>query len=207
MPFITSKIEVSKKETVSGKNEYVKVGEVAIHVPTLQDIIDVGTPTQEVDDKGAPVFTDDGLPVYKADAHNWAQNAVFAQVKAQARNKLVSGTATLKAGAVIATDWASLTAEGVNTGEALAIVREAKQAMAAWAASLGKSAGAQALINGMFGNKQALALQSAANKAKIETYVMDFAASLDAAKQARFEKYITSVLEVCTATAESLDDF
>jgi hypothetical protein len=207
MTFITSKIEVSKKEAVAGKNEYVKVGEVAIHVPTLQDIIDAGTPTAEVDDKGAALLTDDGLPVYKADAHNWAMNAIFAQVKAQARNKLVSGTATLKPGAVIATDWPTLTAEGTNTGEALAIVREAKQAMAAWAASLGKSAGAQALINGMFGNKQALALQSDANKAKIEAYIMDFAASLDEAKQARFERYITSVIEVCTAKADSLDDF
>lgn len=195
-------MQVSKKDPI--KKEYVPVGKVSIFVPLLSDLIPAAE--QLVDDKGAPVFTDDGLPVYKDDNHNWLQNSIFAQVKAQARNKLVSGTAALKPNVTIATDWAGLTAEGGgNSGEGLAKVREVKALFAKYAASLGKSVNAQTTMNMLFGNKQALSLQTESNRDKIATYVTEFASTLDAAQLERYQVYLESVLEACKA--EVAEDF
>lgn len=197
-------MDVSKK--VNGK--YQKVGAVEINVPVLHDLF--STVEIQKDDKGNDLV-EDGLPVYKDDKHNYVQGAIFAAVKAQARNKLVSGTAELKAGQKIAATWEELTAEGerVGNGEALAAVREAKAAFAEHVKTLGKSKNAQDTLNLLFGNKQALSVQSAENKAKMEGYVTDFAEKLatDAPDQfSRFEKYITGILASCAAT-EDAEDF
>lgn len=195
------KIEVNKK--VNGK--YSKVGEVAIHVPMLHELF--AEAKIAVDKEGKQVF-EDGLPVYEKDEHNWVQGSMLAQVKAQARNKLVPGTADVKAGQAIATDWASLTAEGDRVGnpDALAAIREAKADFSKWVASLNKSAAAQATLNTLFGNKQALALQSSDNKQKMSGYVTDFAASLEVAQLERYTKYLDSVIAACEVTTE-VDDF
>ena len=199
--FATLTIEVSKK--VAGK--FAKVGDVSIFVPTLEA---AGfTAERQLDEKGAEVV-EDGLPVYKSEAHNWIQGAMLAQVKAQARNKLVSGTATLKDGQAIASDWATLTAEGERggNGDALAVVREVKAAFAKHVASLGKSQKAQDTLTTLFGSKQSLALQSPENKSKMEQYVSDFAATLDEANTNRFMKYLEGIATACSNT-EEVDDF
>lgn len=195
------KIEVNQK--VNGK--YSPVGEITIHVPTLDEVFE-GVAISK-DKEGKEVF-EDGLPVYEKDEHNWIQGAILAQVKAQARNKLVSKTADLKPGQKIAETWAELTAEGERVGnaDALAAIREAKTDFAAWVASLGKSAAAQATMNTLFGNKAALSLQSDTNKQKVAKYVEDFAATLDEAKLERYMKYLESIQAACEATTE-VDDF
>lgn len=194
-------IEVSKK--VAGK--YSKVGDVTIHVPTLED---AGfTPEAQLDDKGQPVV-EDGLPVYKSEAHNWILGAMLAQVKAQARNKLVSGTASLKDGAAIATDWAALTAEGDRggNGDALAAIREVKADFAKHVASIGKSQKAQETLTTLFSSKNSLALQSPENKAKMESYVAAFAETLDEVKLARYMRYLEGINVACAVSVE-VDDF
>lgn len=185
-------IDVSKK--VNGK--FAKQGEVAITVPTLEDILPFIT--------SKVTGEEDGLPVYEAVEANWVQGAILAMVKAQARNKLVSGTATLKDGLTIATDWASLVAEGVRGGgEALAIAREAKAAFADWMAKQGKSEAATNAVVALFSNKTALTLQSATNKGKVKAYVESFAESLDEAALERLGKPIEGVLASCEATEEA----
>lgn len=195
-------IDVNKKVA----NKFQKVGEVAIYCPTLEDAKLSGMERQK-DEKGADLM-EDGLPVYKDQAHNWLQGAILSQVKAQARNKLVSGTATLKDGQTIATDWDSLTAEGERggNGDALAVVREVKAAFAKHVAGLGKSQKAQETLTTLFGSKQSLALQSPENKAKMEQYVSDFAETLDEAQLARYTKYLEGIAAACAVTAE-VDDF
>ena len=199
--FAACLIEVNKK--VDGK--YAKVGDVTIHVPTLDCF---GITAEQAKDKDGAPLVDDGLPVYTTDEANWLQGAILAQVKAQARNKLVSGTAELKPGAKIATNFAELTAEGdrAGNGAALQAIRELKTLFAKWVAGLGKSAAAQALLNGLFGNKQALAVQAADNKAKMMQYVQDFAESLEEAQLEAGQKYLQSLLDVC-ASSVSADDF
>jgi hypothetical protein len=194
-------MEVNKK--VAGK--YDKVGEVTLHVPLLHTVFTEAKIAK--DDKGNEVY-EDGLPVYEKDEHNWIQGAILALAKAQARNKLVSGTATLKAGKTIANDWAGIMAEGERVGnpEALAAIREAKADFAKWVATLGKSEGAQQTLITLFGNKAALGLQNTANKGKMVGYIEQFAATLDDAKTARYTKHLESLLAIAEA-GEDVNDF
>lgn len=194
-------IEVSKKLSVNGTSKHVKQGEVQITVPVLTDIIPFITTEIKKDEKGAEVY-EDGLPVYASDEMNWVQSAMLASVKAQARNKLVSGTATLKDGLSIATDWASLIAEGVRGGgEALAIAREAKQAFAEWMAKQGKSEAATNTVVMLFSNRQGLALQSDVNKGKVKAYVESFFESLSDEQGERFAKPLDAVIAACESVA------
>lgn len=191
-------MEVSKK--VNGK--FAKQGEVTITVPVLADVIAFVTSPIKKDDKGAEIV-EDGLPVYEDDKANWLQSAMLASIKAQARNKLVSGTATLKDGNTIPTDWEGILAEGVRGGgEALAIAREAKTAFAEWMAKQGKSEAATNAVVGLFSNRQALSLQSATNKGKVKAYVESFAESLDEAALERITKPVEAELAACEDTAE-----
>ena len=198
--FTACLIEVNKKVD----NKYVKVGDVTIHVPTLASF---GITAEQAKDKEGALLIDDGLPVYITDEANWLQGAILAQVKAQARNKLVSGSADLKPGAKIATNFAELTAEGdrAGNGAALQAIRELKTLFAKWVAGLGKSAAAQALLNGLFGNKQALAVQAVDNKNKMAQYVADFAESLAPEALESGQKYLQSLLDVCSTSADASD--
>jgi len=194
-------IDVSKK--VAGK--FAKVGTVDIYCPTLED---AGFSPEVQKDAEGKAVVEDGLPVYKNEAHNWILGAMLAQVKAQARNKLVSGTAALKEGASIAQDWVALTAEGERggNGDALAAVREVKADFAKYVAALGKSQKAQETLITLFSSKNSLALQSPENKAKMETYVANFAETLDEAQMTRYAKYLEGIAAACAAVAE-VDDF
>lgn len=189
-------IEVSKKIN----SKFVKQGEVQITVPVLADVLEFVASHIKKDDKGNEVY-EDGLPVYENDKANWLQGAMLAAIKAQARNKLVSGTATLKEGLSIPTDWEGILAEGTRGGgEALAIAREAKAAFAEWMGKQGKSEAATQTVVTLFSNKQALALQSEVNKGKVKAYVEAFSETLDVAALERFEKPIQSVLDTCEQT-------
>jgi hypothetical protein len=201
--FAALTIEVNKKTPGTGK--FAKVGEATIYCPTLEA---AGfTVERQLDEKGQEVI-EDGLPIYKSDAHNWIQGAMLAQTKAQARNKLVSGTATLKDGQTIANDWATLTAEGERggNGEALQIVRDVKAAFAKYVATLGKSQKAVETLITLFASKQSLALQSPENKGKMSQYVSDFAETLPADQLTRYMKYLEGINAACDNT-EEVDDF
>lgn len=181
-------IDVSKK--INGK--FAKQGEVTITVPVLADVMEF---------INAPVTgEEDGLPVYESDKANWLQGAMLAAIKAQARNKLVSGTAQLKEGLSIPTTWEEILAEGVRGGgEALAIAREAKEAFKDWMSKQGKSENATNTVVTLFSNRAALTLQSKANKEKVKAYVEQFAESLDEAALERFAKPIQAVSDACDA--------
>lgn len=187
-------IDVSKK--VNGK--FQKQGDMTITVPLLADCLPF---------IGAEVTgEEDGLPVYADDKANWLQGAILAAVKAQARNKLVPGTATVKDGQSIPTDWEGLLAEGVRGGgEALAIAREVKQLFTEWVVKLGKSEAATNTLVTLFSNRQALALQSADNKAKVKGYVEQFIDTIEEDKLERYQKPIDAVLATCEAAAVAED--
>lgn len=181
---------VSKK--INGK--YVQQGEVAIVVPILEDIASHVA--------GAKITgEEDGLPVYDNDPANYVMSAILAYVKMNARNKLVSGTATLKPGAKIPTNWEELCAEGERggNGAALQLAREVREAFAKWVASIGKSAAAQAVITGYFNNKTALQLADSGNKAKMAAYIEQFAAQLDEETLERYARPLENISEACAA--------
>jgi len=191
-------ISVSKK--IGGK--YEKQGEVAITVPTLEDIQGF-----VVGDKAKITGEEDGLPVYADDVANWVQSAMLSYVKANARNKLVSGTATLKPGLSIPTNWAELCAEGERggNGAALKLYAEVKDAFAKWASTLGKSETTVKVMTSYFNSRVALEMASADHKAKLEAYVQQFAESLDAETLERYTGPIERVLETCAVEASDFE--
>lgn len=187
--------EVSKKvPSVGGGNEYQKVGEVLIPIPTLEAFGITAEHRARTEDD-----PDDGLPLYKDEKIAWLFEAVVAQCKAQARNKLVPGTATLKDNNKIAENFEELVAEGERRGnaEALKLAKEIITSFSSFVQGLGKSAQTQAVLVGLFRNKQALALQSDENKTKMKGYLSQYAETLDEKNLERYTKYLTSVEDAC----------
>jgi len=190
-------IDVSKKE--NGK--FNKVGEQVIHCPTLADIIQFVTSPVKKDDKGAEM-SDEGLPVYESDEANWVQGAMLAAVKAQARNKMVSGTAQLKDGQKIPETWAELCAEGVRDGSGLALAREFKAAFGDWVAKQGLSEAAANALTTLVSNKAALTLQSESVKKKVADRLAQFA---DGLEPDALEKFMRP-LEAATAATQAVEE-
>ena len=156
--FTKVNIEVSKRNEKKGEKS-VKIGDIAIYVPILKDLLPFIGSEIKKDEKGQEIY-EDGLPVYESDEANWIQNALLAQVKAQARNKLEPGTVNLKEANKIPENWAELIAEGTRgPGAALEIARQFKSAFSTWVSKLGLSESASNTLNTLISNKAALALQ------------------------------------------------
>ena len=191
------KMEVSKKEEVAGRPQYVKQGEVIIYYPTLEDF-GINAEVKESDEEGFPVYADSKM--------QYAFDAVLAAVKAQARNKLVSGTATLKDGQSIATTLeALLESNTANRGDSLAAVREMLAAFKLWLATTGKKESVQAAVYSLAANRTGLSLQSEDKKSKFLVYLSDFAAKLTPAQADRFLRPLTALEEAATG-GDPLDD-
>lgn len=209
---------VSKKEDVNGKNEYVKKGEVEVFYPLLSELGFNVEPIMETvteiskDANGNEVKKpveivkedDDGFPSYKDEKAQYVFDAILAAVKSAARNKLVTGTATIKPGLSIASTIEDLI-EGGNKGDALAATREFLAAFKAWLPSTKKSEKVQAAVFDLAKNKAGLSLQPDDKKAKFLVYITDFTATLNAEQATRFERALTALGEACTA-GDALDD-
>ena len=200
MEFIKVNMVVSKREN----KEFKKVGEVDIFVPPVQEITAVTATAQVKKDEKDPTkdAEEDGLPVFVDDRMNWLYGAVYAAVKAQARNKLQPGTATLKDNNKIATNWDELIAEGVRDGAGLKIARECKDAFKEWVAKQGLSEAASNTLVTLFGNKAALQLQSQGTKDKVKARILAFGESLSEEDAEKFNRPVSSVLEACEPTEE-----
>jgi hypothetical protein len=192
------KIDRNIKETVAGKTAYKKVGEAEVYVPLLEEF---GITAEQAQAEGKPQVTDDGLPVYTKDDHNFLLSAIVAAVKVNARNKLKAD------GGVIPMTLADLLAESEsNSGKALEAIRNLKAAFAKWVAGLGKAVATQTMLIQAFGSKQVLAAHPAGTREKLAGYFTDFAATLSEDDLLAGKRYLDSLLDTCTATVE-LDDF
>lgn len=200
MSFKQITIDVSKKE--NGK--FNKVGEQTIHVPLLADVIPFITSAIKKDEKGVEVY-EDGIPVYEADQANWVQGAILAMVKAQARNKMIPSTATLKDGQKIAENWEELCAEGVRDGSGLALAREFKSAFGEWVSKQGLSEAAAATLITLVSNRAALTLQQQATKDKVKARLEGFAEALDAEKLEKYTRPLEAAMGACDASADAMD--
>lgn len=185
-------MEVSKKEN----GQYVKQGEVEIFYPLLNEL---GLNVE------ATGFDEDGFPTYADDKVQYVFDAVLAAVKANARNKLVSGTASLKPGLSIATSVEELLESGGNKGDALAAVREFLAAFKAFLPSSGKSEKYQAAIYDMVKNKSAVAVATDDRKQKVAVMLAAFAETLDEAQATRFSRPLLALNEACES-GDPLDE-
>lgn len=186
-------MKVSKKED----GEYKEVGEVTVFYPLLSEL---GLP---VEPSGKD---EEGFPTYADERVQYVFDAVLAAVKATARNRLQSGTATLKEGNTIAETVEALLATGERSGEALKTRREYFASFKAWLPSLGKAAAFNTAVYDIVSNVKNIQYQTAKRKANILQLITDHAASLSAEDAARFERIIVQIGEACE-TAEELSDF
>jgi hypothetical protein len=211
MQKIMMTVSVTKNAgTANAKRE--AIGDVPVFIPTLTEIAAaIGQAEQAKNDKGELQVDSDGTVIYTTDAANWIQNAIANAVKMSARNKLEPQSISCKEGLKIAETMDELCAESSRTGsgEGLAILREAKDLFAAYAAKLGKSADTTSLLITLFSNRQALATQSAVVKEKMKGYVEEFAAALNDEQAERYTRPLEAVLKGCEAadTVSAATDF
>lgn len=194
------KLDVSKKVSIGpDKNEYQKVGEVVVPIPTLEAFGITAETRARTEDDGE----DDGLPLYKEQNIDWLFGAVVASCKMQARNKLVSGTAELKEGLKIAATFEELTAEGERRGnaEALKLAKEVVTSFTSYVQGLGKTAQTQAMLIGLFRNRQGLSLQPDTAKEKFKGYLSSYAETLSEEDLGRYQKILTAVEDACAPGA------
>lgn len=179
----------------------VDVGSVEVYYPTLQELgFSAAVPSGwELTDKdGKPVAakeTDsEAFPVYEAEGLDYTFNAVLAAVKANARNKLNSGTATLKDGLKIAETLEELFASGERSGEALKIKSEAIKSFKAYLASTGKSQAYQFQIaNWVTKAKDIMPLLPEGHKKAALAHVEAWGKTLDSALVERFSRFIQAI--------------
>lgn len=181
-------LEISKRNNEGEKQ--TKVGEVTIFYPELSEM------GLEVT---AKEYDKDGFPVYADERVQYVFDCVFGQVKAQARNKLQSGTAELKDGNKIAETVEELIAAGERGGEALKIRREYLDAFKKFLAGTGKSAAYQAAVYDLVSTPKVISLQTDDRKAKILALITKFATELPAESAGRFAKNLLNVEEACKA--------
>lgn len=199
-------MKVSKKED----GEYKEVGEVSVFYPLLDEMGLSVTPSgyekEGKDGKMEACVAGEGFPTYADERVQYVFDAVLAAVKATARNRLQSGTATLKEGNTIAETVEALLATGERSGEALKTRREYFASFKAWLPSLGKAAAFNTAVYDIVSNVKNIQYQTAKRKANILQLITDHAASLAAEDAARFERIIVQIGEACE-TAEELSDF
>ena len=194
-------MNVSKKED----GEYKLVGSVVVPYPLLDELGLAVSPSSyektDKDGKAVAAAADDAeaFPIYSDEKVQYVFDAVLAAVKATARNKLVSGTATLKPDNTIADTVEALIATAERSGEALKQRREYFNSFKTWLASLGKSAG---YVTGMFdivSNVKNIPYQSDARKAAVKSLVSQHAATLSAEAIAKWERTMTQIDEAASA--------
>lgn len=179
----------------------ISVGSVEVYYPTLIELGFAGAipSSWEVEDKdGKPVAAkeedSEAFPVYEAEGLDYAFNAVLAAVKANARNKLNSGTATLKDGLKIAETLEELFASGERSGEALKIKSEAIKSFKAYLASTGKAAAYQFQVaNWIQKAKDILPLLPDAHKKVALAHVEAWGKTLDVVTVDRFGRFIQAI--------------
>lgn len=185
-------LEVSKK--VNG--QYEKIGDVTINYPLLNELgFDIEATGKD----------DDGLPTYADEKVQFVFDSVFAAVKANARNKLQSGTINLKEGLKIAETVEELLTTGERSGAALQNLRDLLALFKAWLPSTGKDSKTQAALYDLVSNRKALGLASDTIKGKVQGYISNFAESLTAEQAAKYERILVALDDACQSV-NALDD-
>lgn len=200
-------MQVTKKENVEGsdKAKAVPVGSVVVYYPLLSEMgIEVAPSKYVAEDKdGKEIDSDESnaeaFPVYASDAVQMVFDALLAAIKATARNRLVSGTATLKDGQKINSTVEEMLEETTRNGAALAARREYMASFKAWLPSLGKPAPWNVGIFDIVSNVKNIPYQSAARKTLVKELVTSHAATLTAEQVAKWEKTMTTIDENASA--------
>jgi hypothetical protein len=126
-------------------------------------------------------------------------DSLLAQVKATARNRLQTGTATLKDGARINSTVEEMLEETTRNGEALAERRAYFKSFIAFLATLGKPAAWVSGMSDIVTNVKNIPYQSAARKTAVKSLIAQHAATLTPEAVGKWAKVMTQIDENCSA--------
>lgn len=188
--------------TVQGQKGRQKVGEFTVYMPFIGRFADTISNARQTG------VDDEGVPVYDNDAANWLQRAILALSKAEARNKLVSGSAEVKAGLKIPTTFDELVTPAEGSGSnALAAIADLIKGFTSWLESTGKPAAIIPTMGQLVRNKSAIGLQSEKVRTVLSSWLQEYgAAATDAGALTDYQQnYLVSLIEACTEV-QSLDD-
>lgn len=179
-----------------------KVGEFTVIVPTLERIV------AEVANAKVTGHDPDGLPTYDGKVANWVQRAINSLAKAEARNKLVSGTADLKHGATMPRTLAELVEPAATGNTALAELAELARNFGAWIEATGKPAALVSTFGQLVRQPNLIPLQTEKVKEVLANWLEQFA--LAAAEAGSLSEYQANHVERCinqvSGEQDSLDD-
>lgn len=181
------KMEVSK--TVDSKR--VPVGVVEVFCPDLKAFGLNVEPTGQ-DEKT-------GELTYGETAIQWLYNAVVQATKANARNKLQSGSTELKPNNKLASTLEELTTPSETGAVVLAERRTLIQLFKGYLSNLERPENVKALLLAFMEKPDTLALQPADKRAKIKAYFEEFGASVEAQLSDWQGDYVLNVIEQCDA--------
>lgn len=186
-------LEVSKLEA----GEYKKVGSIEVPVFSLADF------GLDIAETGAD---EDGLLKYENNKVQYVYEALLAATKAAARNKLVSGTASLKPGSKIAQTVEELIAKAERSSAALAISREFVADFTKFLAEAsGKKEAVQALYVAMVKNRQTIAISSEARRLGLQAQLEAFIEFSGAEVISKYPSVLIALSDLCEGSA-ALDD-
>ncbi len=185
-------MEVSKNVQKGGQTVRENVGSVATYLPTLKDF---GLDVEHT------AINDDGTLVYAELPHQWLFNAVAQQVKANARNKLKSGTTELKPGAKLPENLLELVTPSETNSTVLAERRGLIDYFKAHLATLSKPDNVKRLLMSFLEKPEILALQPEEQRGKIKPYFEDFGGAYEDRFTEWQTSYLMGVIEQCDAEA------
>lgn len=201
MTTLILKQDVTTLNAATKKRE--KVGEFEAFVPSLNDF------TASIESAAVTGADSEGMPTFNSDAANWLFSAIIDKVKRQARNSLVSGTATLKAGHSIAMTFEDLVKPlVVSSSTALAQYAEVARLFVGWLEATGKPAAVHASFSQLVRQRSAIALQGDKVREVLAKWLTDFAteAAANGALDDFQQNYVVSLIEACNGQDESLED-
>jgi hypothetical protein len=189
-------MEVSKKG-VNGK--YEKVGTVAITVFSLQDFgIDIPATSED---------KETGLLTYADAKVQFVYASLFAAAKADARNKLEPGSATIKAGNQLATTVDELIAKSEGGAAALALAREFLTSFGTYLKTKsGKSEVVQALYLQMAKVRQSITISSEAKRAGFAAQLAGYLEHASTDDATKYGDLITTLGDLASNVEEIGED-
>ena len=188
----------------AGAKQRVKVGEFTVFCPT---VFAFSTVIAEAKVTGTDA---DGVPEFDTDAANWLQRAITALAKAEARNKLQSGSAEVKPGLKVPTTFEELITPAQGTGSnALAAIADFIKGFQGWIIESGKPEAIATSFGQLCRQRAMIALQGEKPRAVLAQWLEAYCMEAQAAGALTDYQatYAVGLIEACQGKEEeSLDD-
>ena len=189
----TITIAVTKNVTKGSTTVREPVGSVEVYAPTLAEF---GLAVEPVSQNA-----ETGELTYAAQTDQFLYNAVLAQVKANARNKMQAGSTSLKPNNKFASTLEELITPAESTGAVLAERRALFEMFKDYLATLAKPENVKKLLLTFLEKPETLALQPEEQRAKIKVYFEEFGGSVEEKLTQWQGDYLVNTIAQCDAEA------